>query len=276
MESNRAIQSFTALGHPGRLGVFRLLMRLAPHGSRPTEIAETLAMKQNTLSHHLGELVAAGLIRAERQGRSLFYSVDLDRAGSLVGYLVNDCCRGRPDICAQLWHQGGKPAMSQRLFNVLFICTGNSARSIMAEALLRDLGEGRFIAHSAGVHPNSALNPFTLEILARNDHEIGSLRSKHLSEYQTAEAPVMDFVFTVCDSAAAEECPPWPGQPISGHWGLPDPVKAEGTPAEKGLVFARTYGALHRRIEAFTALPFERLDRIALQRDIDRIGLDPT
>ena len=117
---------------------------------------------------------------------------------------------------------------------------------------------------------------FTLEILARNDHEIGSLRSKHLSEYQTAEAPVMDFVFTVCDSAAAEECPPWPGQPISGHWGLPDPVKATGTEAEKGLVFAQTYAGLRRRIAAFTALPLAQLDRIALQRDIDKIGLDQT
>ena len=104
-------------------------------------------------------------------------------------------------------------------FKVLFICSGNSARSIFAEALMRDLGNGRFTAFSAGLHPNSQLNPFALEVLKRNGHATDGMRSKHISEFQTAEAPVMDFVFTVCDTSAAEECPPWPGQPITGHWG---------------------------------------------------------
>lgn len=157
-------------------------------------------------------------------------------------------------------------------FDVLFICSGNSARSIFAEALLRDLGRGKFQAFSAGVRPNTALNSFALEVLARNGHEVSSLRSKHLSEFQQPGMPVMDFVFTVCDTAAGEECPPWPGQPITGHWGLPDPVKAEGTDAEKALVFAQTYGALRRRIAAFVELPFATLDRLALQARVDRIG----
>ena len=157
-------------------------------------------------------------------------------------------------------------------YDVLFICWGNSARSIFAEALLRDLGQGKFQAHSAGTRPNTQLNPFALEVLKRNGHETGALRSKHVSEFQQPGAPVMDFVFTVCDTAASEECPPWPGQPITGHWGLPDPVKAQGTDAEKGLVFAQTYGALRRRVEAFVALPFEALDRMALQARVDRIG----
>ena len=157
-------------------------------------------------------------------------------------------------------------------FDVLFICSGNSARSIFAEALLRDLGKGKFQAFSAGIQPNSELNPFALEVLKRNGHDVSGLRSKHLSAFQKAGVPVMDFVFTVCDAAAAEECPPWPGQPITGHWGLPDPVKATGTDAEKALVFAQTYSALRRRIAAFVELPFEVLDNMALQQRVDRIG----
>ena len=159
-------------------------------------------------------------------------------------------------------------------YHVLFICSGNSARSIFAEALLRDLGGERFVAHSAGTRPGTQLNPFALQVLERNGHDVSALRSKHLSEFQAAGAPVMDFVFTVCDTAAAEECPPWPGQPITGHWGLPDPVKAAGTDAEKALVFAQTYGALRRRLEAFVALPIASLDRMSLQNHVDQIDAD--
>lgn len=272
MEINIATQTFAALGHPGRLSVFRMLMRLAPQGARPTEIAGTLGMVQNTLSHHLAELERCGLIRAVRKGRSLFYSVDLARAEALVDYLVMDCCRGRPAFCPP--DLRSPIEMDQKSFNVLFICSGNSARSIFAEALLRDLGQGRFHAFSAGTRPGSQLNPFALEVLTRNGHDTSSLRSKHLSEVQSVEAPKMDFVFTVCDTAAAEECPPWPGQPISGHWGLPDPVKAVGNEAEKGLIFAQTYAALRRRITAFTALPFAQLDRIALQASVDKLSME--
>lgn len=159
-------------------------------------------------------------------------------------------------------------------FDVLFICSGNSARSIFAEALLRDLGRGKFHAFSAGTRPNTQLNSFALEVLARNGHDTSILRSKHISEFQRPDAPVMDFVFTVCDTAAAEECPPWPGQPITGHWGLPDPVKATGTHAEKALAFAQTYAALRRRIEAFVELPFASLSRLSLQARVDAIGTD--
>lgn len=166
--------------------------------------------------------------------------------------------------------------MPDRIYNVLFICSGNSARSIFAEALLRDLGKGRFRAHSAGTVPNTALNPFALQVLARNDHAIGDLHSKHISEFRKPGAPVMDFVFTVCDTAAGETCPPWPGRPITGDWGLPDPVKAQGSAAEKGIVFARTYGALQRRIAAFVELPVETLDRLALQERVDRLSAPET
>ena len=276
MEITKAAQIFTALGHPGRLSVFRMVMRLAPIGGRPTEMAEALGLKPNTLSHYLGELEACGLLHCERQGRSLIYTVDLASAGGLIDFLVNDCCRGRPDLYQPADTRPRMRTMDQAAYNVLFICSGNSARSIFAEALLCDLGQGRFQAFSAGTRPNSRLNAFALQILTRNGHATHDLRSKHITEFQRPDAPQMDFVFTVCDKAASEECPPWPGQPISGHWGLPDPVKAQGNDAEKALVFAQTYAALRRRILAFAALPFAQLDRIALQRQVDALSTDPT
>ena len=274
MEQSRAITAFATLGHPGRLSVFRLLMRFAPRGVRPTEIAQALDLKPNTLSHHLADLARAGLVRGTRQGRSLFYAVDLEATEGLIGYLALDVARARPDLLPAP-RPDPEDAASVPACNVLFICSGNSARSIFAEALLRDLGRGRFRAFSAGTRPNTALNPHALEVLRRNGHDLSGLRAKHVSEFQGAErgraAPAMDFVFTVCDTAAAEECPPWPGQPITGHWGLPDPVKATGTEAEKALAFARTYAALRRRIESFVALPFESLTRISLQSRVDAI-----
>lgn len=274
MEQNRAIHAFATLGHPGRLAVFRLLMRFAPQGVRPTEIAEALGLKRNTLSHHLADLTASGLVGVERQGRSLFYSVDLDTAEALIGYLALDVGRARPDLISPLISARKDGAMRDTDFDVLFICSGNSARSIFAEALLRDLGKGKFQAFSAGVRPNTELNPFALEVLKLNGHDTTNLRAKHVSEFQKPGSIVMDFVFTVCDTSAAEECPPWPGQPITGHWGLPDPVKATGTEAEKALVFAQTYAALRRRIMTFVELPFESLSRMSLQSRVDSIGAD--
>ena len=187
MEQNRATHAFATLGHPGRLAVFRLLMRFAPQGVRPTEIADALGLKQNTLSHHLTDLTASGLACVTRQGRSLFYSVDLDTAEALIGYLALDVGRARPDLLAPLTFAQKETAMRATDFNVLFICSGNSARSIFAEALLRDLGKGKFQAFSAGTRPNSELNPFALEILKRNGHDTSSLRSKHVSEFQQPE-----------------------------------------------------------------------------------------
>jgi ArsR family transcriptional regulator, arsenate/arsenite/antimonite-responsive transcriptional repressor / arsenate reductase (thioredoxin) len=274
MESQTAAIAFATLGHPGRLAVFRLLMRFAPQGVRPTEIAAALGLRQNTLSHHLADLSAAGLVQVERQGRSLRYRVDLDRTEALIGYLALDLGRGRPDLLPPSFLHSKEPPMRDTDFDVLFICTGNSARSIFAEVLLRDLGQGRFRAFSAGTRPGTELNPFAIELLARNGHDVSGLRAKQVAEFQQPGSIVMDFVFTVCDAAAGEECPPWPGQPITGHWGLPDPVKATGTEAERALVFAQTYAALRRRISAFVDLPFESLTRLSLQSQVDAIGLD--
>lgn len=282
MEHESAALAFATLGHPGRLAVLRLLMRFAPRGVRPTEMAAALGFRPNTLSHHLADLTAAGLVQVQRRGRSLFYAVDLGASEALLGYLALDVGRARPDLLAPLLAARGDPphaaaprsgadTTAEPPRNVLFLCTGNSARSILAEALLRDLGQGRFAAHSAGTRPEPAPNPLALQLLARLGHNISHLHAKPLAAYQAPGAPVMDFVFTVCDTAAAEECPPWPGLPITGHWGLPDPARATGTEAERALAFARTYGALRRRIEAFVALPLASLDRLATQARVDAI-----
>lgn len=162
--------------------------------------------------------------------------------------------------------------MSDRSYDVLFLCTGNSARSILAEAILNRLGEGRFRAHSAGSFPKGAVHPLALDLLQREHHPTAALRSKSWDEFATADAPPLDFVFTVCDQAAGEACPVWPGQPMTAHWGLPDPAAVDGTPAEQGLAFADTYRRLERRIGAFVNLPLASLDRMALQRRLVAIG----
>ena len=279
MEQISAAHAFATLGHPDRLAVFRLLNRFAPRGARPTEIAAALNLKPNTLSHHLADLTASRLVTVTRDGRSLYYTVNLDVTEDLIGYLALDIGRARPDLLAPLLSPlltaAKEPAMRDTDFDVLFICSGNSARSIFAEVLLRDLGQGKFQAFSAGTRPNTELNPFALDVLTRNGHDISGLRAKHISEFQQPDSIMMDFVFTVCDAAAAEECPPWPGQPITGHWGLPDPVKATGTDAEKALVFAQTYAALRRRVAAFVALPFDTLTRLSLQSRVDDISASP-
>ena len=162
--------------------------------------------------------------------------------------------------------------MADRKYNVLFICTGNSARSIFAESILRKEAGDRFNAFSAGTRPYSELNPFALQVLKDKGHDVSALRAKNVSEFSGPDAPHLDFVFTVCDQAANEDCPAWEGQPISAHWGMPDPVKAEGTNAQKSLAFQHAYGALRNRIHAFTALRLEALDRLAMQKAVDEIG----
>ncbi|MHA7851242.1 arsenate reductase/protein-tyrosine-phosphatase family protein [Roseovarius sp.] len=262
------------LSHPGRMSVFRLLMRRYPDAVPAGEVARALEIKPSTLSVYLSALSAAGLVSQRREGTSLLYTAQTDAVGEIVDFLFNECCRGRPDACLSLpgASEKGMPAMSDRKYNVLFICTGNSARSIFAETLLRAEAGDRFDVYSAGTRPQSELNPFALEVLEAKGHDISGLRAKNVSEFTGPDAPVMDFVFTVCNQAANEECPAWDGQPISAHWGMPDPVKAEGTDAQKSLAFQQAYGALRNRILAFTALPLETLDRISLQQAVDDIA----
>jgi protein-tyrosine-phosphatase len=156
--------------------------------------------------------------------------------------------------------------------NVLFLCTGNSARSIMAECVLNRLGGGKFRAYSAGSYPAGAVNPLALNLLRKTNYDVSKLRSKSWDEFATPEAPPLDFVFTVCDDAANEVCPIWPGQPMSAHWGLPDPAKAQGTTAEKAFAFDDCFRMLHQRISIFVNLPIESLSKLSLQKHLDEIG----
>ena len=156
--------------------------------------------------------------------------------------------------------------------HVLFLCTGNSARSILAEAYLNSIGSGRFRAYSAGSHPAGKVNPFALELLARHRLSIEGLRSKSWDEFATADAPPMDFVFTVCDSAAGEVCPLWPGQPITAHWGVEDPAAVQGSDEEKRSAFLKAFTHLATRIKLLVSVPFEKLERQALEKKVRDIG----
>jgi protein-tyrosine-phosphatase len=163
-------------------------------------------------------------------------------------------------------------AMTHRPFNVLFLCTGNSARSILAEAILNRIGAGKFIAHSAGSHPNGRVNPHALELLQRLGFDTAGLRSKSWDEFAAPGAPNLDLVFTVCDNAAGEMCPVWPGQPMTAHWGMPDPAALEGSDVDKANAFRDTFRGMERRIQLFTSLPFASLDRLSLGSKLREIG----
>jgi protein-tyrosine-phosphatase len=162
-----------------------------------------------------------------------------------------------------------------RPLNVLFLCTGNSARSIMAEAILNKLGAGKFRAHSAGSHPKGQVNPHVVQLLQSLGYDISGFRSKSWSEFAKPGAPALDFAFTVCDNAAGETCPVWPGQPMTAHWGIPDPAEATGSEAEIALAFKDAYRMLNQRIGIFTALPLRSLDELSLQNKLREIGRMP-
>ena len=162
--------------------------------------------------------------------------------------------------------------MTEHVYNVLFLCTGNSARSILAECILNREGRGRFKAFSAGSHPKGQVHPFAIDLLKKMNHPTAGLRSKSWDEFAAEGAPQLDFVFTVCDNAANEVCPIWPGQPITAHWGVPDPAAAEGSDAERHLAFADAYRMLTIRISVFASLPLRSLDRLTLQLRLHEIG----
>jgi protein-tyrosine-phosphatase len=160
----------------------------------------------------------------------------------------------------------------QKSFKVLFLCTGNSARSIIAEAIMNRIGQGRFHAYSAGSQPKGAVHPQALALLRKLNHDTSGFRSKSWTEFSPPGAPELDFVFTVCDNAAAEACPLWPGQPMTAHWGVPDPAAVTGTDAEIAFAFADTYRMLNARISVFVSLPLRSLDQLSLQQRLDAIG----
>ncbi|WP_246710244.1 arsenate reductase/protein-tyrosine-phosphatase family protein [Martelella soudanensis] len=258
-----------ALGHAERLHVFRVLVRRYPQSIAAGELAETLGYKRSTLSIYLSVLRRAGLVHQDREGNSLLYSADLAGAKALTGFLSQDCCRGRTnnDNRAIAFETNDR-----RTFNVLFVCTRNSARSIFAEVILRDSAPDRFVTYSAGTSSDGTVHPMTLQVLKENGHATSGLQAISIAEFQKPAAPRMDFVFTVCDQAANEECPVWPGQPVTAHWGHPDPAAGDLSDDRRLELFRQTYQAMSRRIQPFAGLQGAALDRAALQNKVDDIG----
>ena len=280
MESKQAVVAFAALAQEHRLAVFRLLVREGLGGLPAGEIAKRVTLPASTLSHHLAHLERAHVLRSWRVQRQIYYAVDRAGTRRLVAFLTEECCEGRPEICGYGSGRGRpQPAatgdqrkeateMTDRLLNVLFLCTGNSARSIMAECLLNRLGSGSFRAFSAGSHPAGAVNPHALALLQQHHYPTETLRSKAWDEFTGAGAPAFDVVITVCDNAAGETCPVWPGQPLTGHWSIPDPAAATGNEAVIAAAFADAYRMLERRIERFIQAASTTGDRSSLKRQL--------
>jgi arsenate reductase len=290
VQIKEAIEAFAALAQEHRLAVFRLLVREGPNGLPAGEIADRVAVPSSTLSRHLAHLEQAHLLRSWRVKRQIYYAVDIEGTRRLVAFLMEECCQGRPEICeyegaGSCCDEGDRSHtsvagsnqveasdMTDKLYNVLFLCTGNSARSIIAECILNRLGQGRFKAFSAGSHPAGKVNPNALALLKRLNYPTDALRSKSWDEFAAPSPIVLDFVFTVCDNAAGEICPVWPGQPMTAHWGIPDPVAVVGRAAEIALAFSDTHRMLNNRISIFLSLPLAKLDTLSLQKRLDAIG----
>jgi arsenate reductase len=279
-EAPEAIEILTSLSQSSRLEVFRLLVRYLPYGLAAGDIARLLAVPHNTLSTHLASLEQAQLVISRREGRSIIYAANRNRAHQLTSFLLANCCSLSGEVCDVLAASDeGLPFparregyMSDKTYNVLVLCTGNSSRSILAEAILNREGAGRIQAFSAGSQPKGQPNPYALALLSELGYETAQFRSKSWDEFATPDAPKMDFIITVCDSAAGESCPYWPGHPLVAHWGIPDPASVEGTEAEKRAAFMEAYRRIAARITTFVNLDIEALDLATLKRKLAEIG----
>jgi len=256
----------------------RLLMSESPHGLPASDIASRLGVPSSTLSFHLAALERAGLTHSTRHGRQIVHAARITGVRRLLSFLTETCCGGRPELCGDLSrllpplpeeNQGMLPA-----FNVLFLCTHNAARSIMAEAILRKCGGDRFRAYSAGSDPIAEPHPDVIEKLRAFGHDTTSLRSKSWEEFTGPNAPHMDFVITLCDTLIDQACPEFDKLAVTGAWPLPDPAKFTGSSVERATLLNEVYGGLRRRIEIFISLPFASLDRMAMKARLDEIGGD--
>lgn len=279
INSADALAVLAALAHPWRLETFRLLIRYLPYGLTAGDIARLIALSHNTLSPHLAILEQAGLVRSRRDGRTIIFVAVRERAQRLAAFLSEDCCAATGVACAPLGSQDSDPFPAKRevscpgkIYNVLVLCTGNSARSILAEAILNREGQGRFRAFSAGSRPRSDPNPHCLALLEDLGYDIRGFRSKSWREFARPGAPIMDFILTVCDSAAGEACPHWPGHPIVAHWGIRDPAAIGGTEAERRAAFMEAYRQLTARISSVVNLDIENLEPATLKRNLAAIG----
>ena len=278
MDEVAAIDGLASLAQPTRLAAVRRLLAAHPGSLAAGELAKACEAPHNTMSAHLGILTRAGLVQVERAGRSMNYRADVNAFRRLVTFLMADCCNGRPDLCGDIAKLIPKtPDASQErtmvpAFNVLFLCTRNSARSIIAEALLEKIGKGRFNAYSAGSEPARAPMPEVIDRLRYLGHDVSKLRCKSWDEFTGPNAPRMDFVIALCDTPQGQVCPDLGEKFVNAAWPLPDPAEFTGSPVERVTLLNELYAMARRRIEIFTSLPFAALDRMALKRRLDEIG----
>lgn len=277
METKDAANKFGALAQATRIDVMRLLASRGASGMAAGELARSLGQAPSTLSFHLSALEQAGLVQSTRQGRYVIYAVRFAGLRALLSVLTETCCCGRPDLCGDLARllpddESHESKTMQPAFNVLFICARNSARSILAEALLEKVGGGRFHAYSAGTDPAAAPMPEVLDRLKVMGHDISKLRSKSWTEFTGANTPKMDFVITLCDVPKGEACPDLGTRPLTAAWPFPDPAKFMGSDVERVTLLNELYGMIRRRLEAFTSLPFGTLDKMALKARLDELG----
>jgi protein-tyrosine-phosphatase/DNA-binding transcriptional ArsR family regulator len=279
MEGSEVARIFGALAQESRLGVLRLLIAEGPNGLSAGALADRLGMPASTTSFHLSALERAGLISATRQGRQIVYAVRILTLRELVVFLTETCCGGRPELCGDLAELlPPLPEDSHSMtpaFNVLFLCTQNSARSIMAEAILTKVGGSRFYAYSAGSSPAAAPMPEVLDKLRAVGHDVSNLHSKSWHLFTGPDAPHLDFVIGLCDTTDRQICPDFGDKAVTGSWSLPDPAMFKGSAAERSAMLNELYMSLHRRIMIFISLPFETLDRMAVHARLDEIGAGP-
>jgi ArsR family transcriptional regulator, arsenate/arsenite/antimonite-responsive transcriptional repressor / arsenate reductase (thioredoxin) len=279
MESSDAARAFGALAQESRLRVLRLLLAQGSNGLSAGELTERLGTPASTTSFHLSALEGAGLISATRQGRQIIYAVRIIALRELLVFLTEACCGGRLELCGDIAEllpplPQESPSMTPA-FNVLFVCTHNSARSIMAEAILAKFGGDRFRAYSAGSEPARRPMPEVIDKLRALGHDLSGLHCKSWNVFTGPDAPRMDFLITLCDTKDSQTCPDFGDKVVTGVWSLPDPAKFTGSAVERAALLNELYASLHRRITIFVNLPFEKLERMALKVRLDEIGLGP-
>jgi protein-tyrosine-phosphatase/DNA-binding transcriptional ArsR family regulator len=276
MESREAAARFGALAQATRLEVMRVVAAAGATGMSAGEIAARVEQAPSTLSFHLSALEQAGLLQSTRQGRHVIYAVRFAGLRALLTFLTETCCNGRPELCGDLARLLPPDVEEARTvtpaYNVLFLCTHNSARSIMAEAILAKVGGAKFNAYSAGSEPARKPMPDVVERLEVLGHDVSGLRSKSWNEFTGPDAPRMDFVITLCDTLDGQICPDFGGKVVTAAWPFPDPAKFKGSDVERATNLNALYGMIRRRLEIFVNLPHASLDRMALKKRLDELG----
>jgi protein-tyrosine-phosphatase/DNA-binding transcriptional ArsR family regulator len=267
------------LAQESRLGVLRLLLAQGPNGLAAGELAERLGTPASTTSFHLSALEGAGLISATRRGRHMIYAVRIVALRELLVFLTEACCGGRPELCGDI-SELLPPLLEESssmtpAFNVLFVCTHNSARSVMAEAILTKVGGARFRAYSAGSSPATRPMSEIIEKLETLGHDVSGLHCKSWGVFTGPHAPPVDFLITLCDMKDSQTRPDFGDKVVTGVWSLPDPAKFTGSKVEQAARLNELYASLYRRITIFINLPLAKLDRMALKARLDEIGLGP-